>query len=278
MVTVKFFASFREKVGKPEIKLSTKAGATLENVIEVLEKKIPGLKKLIEEGNAVVALNEEIAAKSAVVKESDEIAIFPPVSGGEDTTLVRCRALVKNERKHDSARKTGMHAIFLAKVRHSCVRFCEASARSATTKPDKRSGFIRIQKEDFLLEEEIKKVKAKSGRIGGVVAFLGTAREFSRGRGIKKLVCEHYPGMAQKKLEQLRKRVLQNFDVLEASIIHRTGEIKISENIVLIIVAAEHRKEAFKACQWCIDELKRVIPIWKKEITNDGEVWVEEHA
>ena len=82
MVTVKFFASFKEKIGKPEIKLSTKGAATLENVIEALETKIPGLKKLIEEGNAVVALNEEIAAKNAVVKESDEIAIFPPVSGG----------------------------------------------------------------------------------------------------------------------------------------------------------------------------------------------------
>ncbi|MFH1774190.1 MAG: molybdopterin converting factor subunit 1 [Methanobacteriota archaeon] len=82
MVTVKFFASFREKIGKSEIKLSTKGETTLENVIEVLDKKIPGLKKMIEEGNAVVALNDEVAAENAVVKESDEIAIFPPVSGG----------------------------------------------------------------------------------------------------------------------------------------------------------------------------------------------------
>jgi len=82
MVTVKFFASFREKIGKSEIKWSTKGETTLENVIEVLDKKIPGLKKMIEEGNAVVALNEEVAAENAVVKESDEIAIFPPVSGG----------------------------------------------------------------------------------------------------------------------------------------------------------------------------------------------------
>lgn len=137
---------------------------------------------------------------------------------------------------------------------------------------------IKIQKEDFSIEEEIKKVKAKSTKIGGIVAFLGTAREFSRGREVKKLVYEHYFGMAQKKLEELRKRVLQKFDVFEVSIIHRTGEIKISENIVLIIVAAEHRSEAFKACQWCIDELKKVVPIWKKEVTSDGEVWVEEHA
>ncbi|MFH1774189.1 MAG: molybdenum cofactor biosynthesis protein MoaE [Methanobacteriota archaeon] len=137
---------------------------------------------------------------------------------------------------------------------------------------------IKIQREDFSVEEEIKKVKATSARIGGVVAFLGTAREFSGGKEIKKLLYEHYPEMAQKKLEELRERVLKNFDVVEVAIIHRTGEIKISENIVLIIVAAEHRNEAFKACSWCIDELKRTVPIWKKEITTDGEVWVEEHA
>jgi molybdopterin converting factor subunit 1 len=82
MVTVKFFASFREKIGSSEIKLSIKGETTLENVIEVLDKKIPGLKKMIEGGNAVVALNDEVAAENAVVKESDEIAIFPPVSGG----------------------------------------------------------------------------------------------------------------------------------------------------------------------------------------------------
>lgn len=222
MVTVKFFASFREKVGKSEIKLSTKGEVTLQSVIDTLEKKIPGLKKLIEEGNAAVALNEEIAAENAVVKESDEIAIFPPVSGGED--------------------------------------------------------MIKIQREDFSIEEEIKKVKARSARIGGVVAFLGTAREFSRGKEIKKLVYEHYAAMAQKKLEELRERAMKNFEVIEIAIIHRTGEIKIGENIVLIIAAAEHRSEAFKACQWCIDELKRAVPIWKKEITSNGEVWVEEHA
>lgn len=137
---------------------------------------------------------------------------------------------------------------------------------------------IKIQKEDFSVEEEIKKVKAKSARIGGIVAFLGTAREFSRCKDIKKLLYEHYPGMVQKKLEELRERALKNFDVLEVAIIHRTGEIKIGENIVLIIAAAEHRRDAFKACEWCIDELKRAVPIWKKEVTSDGEVWVEEHA
>jgi molybdopterin synthase catalytic subunit len=137
---------------------------------------------------------------------------------------------------------------------------------------------IRIQEEDFSIEEEIEKVKATSTRIGGIVTFLGTARDFSKGKEVKKLVFEHYSDMAQKKLEELREKALLNFNVIEVGIIHRIGEIGISENIVLIIVAAEHRVDAFKACKWCIDELKQIVPIWKKEITANGEVWVEKHA
>ncbi len=136
---------------------------------------------------------------------------------------------------------------------------------------------VRIQSGDFSIEEEIKKVKSKSKRIGGIVTFLGTARDFSRGKEIRKLVFEHYPGMTQKKLEELRENALNRFDIIEVSIIHRRGEIDIGENIVLIIAAAEHRADAFKACIWLIDELKKVVPIWKKEITEDGDVWVEEN-
>jgi molybdopterin synthase catalytic subunit len=137
---------------------------------------------------------------------------------------------------------------------------------------------IKIQKEDFSLEKEIERIKKASKRIGGIVTFLGTARDFSRGKEIKKLVFEHYEDMAIEKLKDIREKALEKFDIIEVSIIHRTGEIEIGENIVLIIVAAEHRKDAFSACTWLIDELKKVVPIWKKEIMADSEIWVEEHA
>lgn len=137
---------------------------------------------------------------------------------------------------------------------------------------------IRIQREDFSIEDEIKRVKARSHRIGGIVTFLGTAREFSRGKEVKKLIFEHYTDMAEKKLEEIRQRTLEDFDIIEVSIVHRTGEIGIGENIVLIVVGAEHRKDAFEACKYCIDELKKVVPIWKKEVTVEGEIWVEDHA
>ena len=137
---------------------------------------------------------------------------------------------------------------------------------------------IKIQKEDFSLEEEINKVKASSKRIGGIATFLGTARDFSRGKEIKKLVFEHYEDMAIEKLKEIRDEALEKYDIIEVSMVHRIGEIGIGENIVLIVVAAEHRKDAFSACNWLIDELKKVVPIWKKEITAEGEIWIEEHA
>lgn len=136
---------------------------------------------------------------------------------------------------------------------------------------------IRIQSKDFSIDEEVRRVKNSSKRIGGIVTFLGIGREFSRGKDIKWLEFDHYPGMAEKKLEEIRATALEKFDILEVGIVHRTGKIEIGENIVLIIVAAEHRKDAFRACEWCIDELKQIVPIWKKEITTEGEVWVEEH-
>lgn len=136
---------------------------------------------------------------------------------------------------------------------------------------------IRVQIEDFKVEEEIEKVKARSKKIGGIVTFLGTARDFSRGKEVEKLVFEHYPGMAETKLAELRDAAIEKFHIIEALIIHRTGEIKVGENIVLIVVGARHRVDAFDACRWIIDELKRSVPIWKKEFTPTGEYWVEDH-
>lgn len=136
---------------------------------------------------------------------------------------------------------------------------------------------VRIQTEDFSMDEEVKKVMASSKSIGGIVTFLGTARDISKGKDIELLSFEHYHGMAEKKLKELRDEMLDSYDIIELSIIHRVGDIKPGGNIVLIVAAAQHRAAAFDACEACIDELKRVVPIWKKETTTDGDYWVEEH-
>lgn len=136
---------------------------------------------------------------------------------------------------------------------------------------------IRVQKETFDVAAEVTRVKAASTSIGAVVVFLGTARDISKGKAIEWLEFEHYPGMAEKKLAALRDSAMSRFKVIEVAIVHRYGRIPIGEDIVLIAAAAEHRTDAFDACRWCIDELKQIVPIWKKEKTAEGEIWVEEH-
>lgn len=135
---------------------------------------------------------------------------------------------------------------------------------------------VRIQKEAFSIEETVAVVKGASKGIGAVVAFLGTARDFSKGVEISALDFEHYPSMAEKKLEDIRKRALENFDIIEMSIIHRIGHIEIGEDIVLVAAASAHRNDAFMAAEWAITELKRITPIWKSETTGSGEVWVSD--
>ena len=135
---------------------------------------------------------------------------------------------------------------------------------------------VRVQQEDFSVDAEINRVRGRSKRIGGISIFLGTARDRSKGRDVDSITFEHYEGMAQKTLREIRERALKDFDIIEVAILHRYGEIGIGENIVLIVVGAEHRAEAFRACTWAIDELKRITPIWKLERTPEGEVWVEE--
>lgn len=150
-------------------------------------------------------------------------------------------------------------------------------AGGAGLEPTDDSQFVRVQRDDFSVDAEINRVRGRSKRIGGISIFLGTARDRSRGRDVDGITFEHYEGMAQKKLREIRERALKEFDILELLIIHRYGEISIGENIVLIIAGAEHRAEAFTACRWAIDELKQITPIWKLEHTPEGEVWVEEH-
>jgi molybdopterin synthase catalytic subunit len=136
---------------------------------------------------------------------------------------------------------------------------------------------VRVQREDFSVDAEINRVRARSKRIGGIATFLGIARDRSKGRDIDSMTFEHYEGMAQAKLREIRERALKDFDIIEVAILHRYGEIGIGDNIVLIVVGAEHRADAFRACEWAIAELKRITPIWKREHTPEGEVWVEEH-
>lgn len=140
---------------------------------------------------------------------------------------------------------------------------------------------IRVSEEDFNIEFETKELLKKHPEIGGIVTFVGVVRNVGYDKNVEKeaeyLEFECYEKMAEKKLEELKNRAVSEFNIVDATLIHRIGKLKISDNIVLIVVGAKHRKEAFLACEYLIDNLKKEIPIWKKEFSKDGSYWVEQH-
>jgi molybdopterin synthase catalytic subunit len=136
---------------------------------------------------------------------------------------------------------------------------------------------VRLQEEDFSLEAEIAALRASSQRIGGIATFLGCARDFSEGRPVSEISFDAYQPMALAEMEKLRAEAITRFGLIEARLVHRLGTVRAGDNIVLIATGAEHRVPALDACHWLIDELKTRAPIWKKEITPQGDAWVTPH-
>ena len=110
---------------------------------------------------------------------------------------------------------------------------------------------------------------------GATVTLDGYVREWTRGRRSLYLVYEAYAPMALSEMRRLCSAAHELFDITHVGIVHRTGRLEIGETSVVISVSAPHRRAAFEACEWAIKELKRTVPIWKKEFYEDGEVWVE---
>jgi molybdopterin synthase catalytic subunit len=136
---------------------------------------------------------------------------------------------------------------------------------------------VRIQQADFSQDEEIRALKTSSKRMGGIGTFLGCARDFSEGRNVSEISFDAYGSMALAEMNKLRSEAIEKFGLLDARIVHRIGTVQSGENIVFIVAGAEHRVAALEACRWMIDELKQRVPIWKKEITPDGDTWVTPH-
>ncbi len=114
---------------------------------------------------------------------------------------------------------------------------------------------------------------AKHGEDGAVVVFDGIVRNHTRGRQTLYLDYEAYEEMAARQLEEMAAEARSRFGVRHVSIVHRLGRLQVGESSVLIVVASAHRAQAFEACRWLIDTLKRTVPIWKKETFVDGAVW-----
>lgn len=217
MITIRvlFFGAARDVVDENSLSLEIDTPATVSLAFQRLIERYRGLERF---GRSLLfAVNQEYATLDTDLKDNDELAIFPPVSGGG----------------HD---------------------FFEL-----TTEPiDVASVARRV-----VLPE-----------CGAIVSLDGFTREWTAGRRTKYLVYEAYDGMAISEMERLGAEAHRRFKIAHIGIVHRTGRLEIGETSVVISVSAPHRRAAFEACEWAITELKRTVPIWKKEIYEDGESWV----
>jgi molybdopterin synthase catalytic subunit len=112
---------------------------------------------------------------------------------------------------------------------------------------------------------------------GGIDVFIGTVRSATKGKTVVRLEFDAYQNMALKEMKKIADEALQKWSIYKISIHHRTGVLEIGEVPVVIAVSAAHRDAAFEACRYIIDTLKQTVPIWKKEVFEDGEVWVAAH-
>ena len=135
---------------------------------------------------------------------------------------------------------------------------------------------IRIQSNEFDFGQEVKNFQ--NNKIdGAVVCFLGSVRDLEPKERLEKLEIEYYPKMAKKVLKETAKKAFKKWSLSQCLIIHRFGELEVSEPIVLVITQTKHRKDAFKANEYIIDFLKINAPFWKKEHSPKGAKWVKQN-
>jgi|SRR5689334_6699121 len=214
-VRVLFFGAARDVVENNPIEIVLATPATVSSAFQRLVAQFPELEHF---GRSLLfAVNQEYATADTLLKENDELAVFPPVSGGS----------------HD---------------------FFEL-----TTEPIDVGAVARR----VVLPE-----------CGATVTLDGYAREWTKGKRTLYLVYEAYDSMALTEMERLGAEAHERFPIAHLGIVHRTGRLEIGETSVVIAASAPHRQAAFQACEWAIRELKRTVPIWKKEVFENGEAWV----
>jgi molybdopterin synthase catalytic subunit len=133
--------------------------------------------------------------------------------------------------------------------------------------------FFKITSDKIEVEEVIRKIS--DVECGAIVVFIGTVRKSSRGREVKYLEYEAYREMALREFGKIAQEIRQMRDVKKLAIVHRIGRLGPGEVSVLIVVSAHHRDEAYKASRYTIEKLKQTVPIWKKEVWEGGEEWIQ---
>lgn len=230
VVRVLFFGAARDAAGQAEATLSLHPPTTAAVAFEQVVAAFPALRRF---GRSLLfAINEEYATADREVLAGDELAVFPPVSGGSE----------------------------------------EAHSLTPEATPE-TFDFFELTTEPINVGEVARRVVLP--QCGATVTLDGYAREWTKGRQTQHLVYEAYEPMALNELHRLGREAHIKFQIAYIGIVHRTGKLAIGETSVVIAVGAPHRRAAFEACEWAIRELKRTVPIWKREVFADGEVWAE---
>ncbi|WP_299668964.1 molybdopterin synthase catalytic subunit MoaE [uncultured Psychromonas sp.] len=134
---------------------------------------------------------------------------------------------------------------------------------------------ISVQELDFNQQVEYDRLKSTT-KIGAIVTFTGLVRDINEGQQVSDLALEHYPGMTEKCLQDIVEQAQQRWNIIDFSVIHRVGQLAISDQIVFVGIASQHRGDAFAACEFIMDYLKTQAPFWKKETMANGETkWVD---
>lgn len=257
-VHVLFFGAARDAVGCGEVDVILSGAVTATTAFAALLEKFPQLSRF---GRSLLfAVNQEYisgAAGDREIREGDELALFPPVSGGASAKTNKS----EETEESDAGTNAGTAGV------------SPASASKATNADEKTHDFFELTTDVIDVGSVARRVVLPE--CGATVTLDGYAREWTRGRRTLYLVYEAYAPMALRELERLGQAAHEQFAIAHIGIVHRTGRLEIGETSVVIAVSAPHRRAAFEACEWAIRELKRTVPIWKKEVFEDGEVWVE---
>lgn len=132
---------------------------------------------------------------------------------------------------------------------------------------------LNIQEEDFDIATEYAALLKSANNTGAIVTFVGLVRDTEQ--GLKHMLLEHYPGMTENVIQQIIDTAAQRWNIDEPRVIHRVGELQPTEQIVFVGVSSTHRSDAYAACEYLMDQLKTRATLWKKEVTTDGEQWLD---
>jgi molybdopterin synthase catalytic subunit/molybdopterin converting factor small subunit len=223
-IRVLFFGLLKDVCGSAEQWIDLPLGSTAGTVFEHYATAYPKLRQMA--ASIVLARNHEFATRGERLSEGDEVALLPPVSGGN-----------------------------LAEISDPAGHFFALTRRP-----------IDLREMETLLLR---------GCDGASVTFQGVVRNNTSGRRTLRLEYECYEPMAIRKMAEIGREIASQFPISRIGIVHRFGRLEIGEASVVIVVTAPHRKPAFDAALEAINRLKRLVPVWKKEFFEDGEVWVE---